>query len=70
MSSSDKSTSYSRDRAMTHKLESQRRYLREKYANLNREVVEMEVQLNIPVRWRVDDESYIAAMQYIAERKY
>ncbi|KAI9060960.1 hypothetical protein FKP32DRAFT_1678555 [Trametes sanguinea] len=63
-------TDYDADLSNTRKLETRRRYLRERVKQLTAEVAEMEVALNIEIRWQPCDASYKQTLQYIATRKY
>ncbi|KAH9951708.1 hypothetical protein B0H21DRAFT_842744 [Amylocystis lapponica] len=61
---------YYTETSRTRKLETERRYLSEKYEALLRDVVAMEVRLDIANRWQPGDPEYVAASQYLATRKY
>ncbi|KAI0323240.1 hypothetical protein GY45DRAFT_1213278, partial [Cubamyces sp. BRFM 1775] len=63
-------TDYDADLSQTRKLETRRRYLRERVKQLTAEVNEMEVALNITSRWQPGDAMYRETLQYIATRKY
>ncbi|KAL7283898.1 hypothetical protein ACG7TL_001170 [Trametes sanguinea] len=63
-------TDYDADLSATRKLETRRRYLRERVNQLTAEVADMEVALNIEVRWQPGDASYRQTLQYMATRKY
>ncbi|OSD07636.1 hypothetical protein PYCCODRAFT_1359298 [Trametes coccinea BRFM310] len=63
-------TDYDTDLSMTRKLETRRRYLRERVKQLTAEVTEMEVALNIEARWQPCDALYQQTLQYMATRKY
>ncbi|KAI9063698.1 hypothetical protein FKP32DRAFT_1676382 [Trametes sanguinea] len=63
-------TDYDADLSNTRKLETRRRYLRERVKQLTAEVAEMEVALNIETRWQPCDATYKQTLQYIATRKY
>ncbi|KAI0350003.1 hypothetical protein OH77DRAFT_1576588 [Trametes cingulata] len=61
---------YNADLSITRKLETRRRYLRERVRQVTAEVTAMEVALNIMNRWQPEDLAYRETLQYIAERKY
>ncbi|KAH9847481.1 hypothetical protein C2E23DRAFT_741522 [Lenzites betulinus] len=63
-------TDYAADLSATRKLETRRRYLRERVAQLTAEVNVMEVRLDIEQRWQPGDSNYREIVQYIAERRY
>ncbi|KAH9885089.1 hypothetical protein C8Q73DRAFT_749296 [Cubamyces lactineus] len=63
-------TDYDADLSQTRKLETRRRYLRERVKQLTEEVNAMEVALNITSRWQPGDTAYRETLQYIATRKY
>ncbi|KAK7689644.1 hypothetical protein QCA50_007437 [Cerrena zonata] len=61
---------YAKAVSTTLKLETRRRVTRERYDNILQEVIELEVQFQIPKRWVPGDPEYMEALKYIAERKY
>ncbi|CDO75653.1 hypothetical protein BN946_scf184941.g6 [Trametes cinnabarina] len=63
-------TDYNSDLSDTRKLETRRRYLRDRLKQLTEEVTDMEEALNIDVRWQPEDPSYWETLQYMATRKY
>ncbi|RDX41460.1 hypothetical protein OH76DRAFT_1459149 [Lentinus brumalis] len=63
-------TSYDADLSATRKLETRRRYLRDRVDRLSADVAEIEVRLGIDNRWEPSDEKYINATKYIATRTY
>ncbi|KAI0349439.1 hypothetical protein OH77DRAFT_1507473 [Trametes cingulata] len=62
-------TNYDADLSATRKLETSRRYLRERVAQLTAEVNAMEVSLNISTRWQPGDSQYNDIVKYISERR-
>ncbi|KAI0707556.1 hypothetical protein C8T65DRAFT_576556 [Cerioporus squamosus] len=63
-------TSYDGDLSATRKLETRRRYLRDRVDRLSADVTEIEVRLGIETRWSRTDEKYVNATKYIATRTY
>ncbi|OSD02720.1 hypothetical protein PYCCODRAFT_1444831 [Trametes coccinea BRFM310] len=63
-------TDYDADLSSTRKLETQRRYLRDRLKQLTKEVADMEAAMNIDVRWQPEDVAYRETLQYMATRKY
>ncbi|RDX49545.1 hypothetical protein OH76DRAFT_1418305 [Lentinus brumalis] len=63
-------TSYDDDLSATRKLETRRRYLRDRVDRLSADVTEIEVRLGIDKRWEPTDEKYTSATKYIATRTY
>ncbi|KAL7283107.1 LOW QUALITY PROTEIN: hypothetical protein ACG7TL_002532 [Trametes sanguinea] len=63
-------TDYDADLSSTRKLETQRRYLRDRLKQLTKEVANMEAAMNIDVRWQPEDVAYRETLQYMATRKY
>ncbi|KAL7280958.1 hypothetical protein ACG7TL_005907 [Trametes sanguinea] len=63
-------TDYDADLSATRKLETRRRYLRERMEQLTAEVNAMEVRMEINNRWQPGDAQYREVVQYIAERRY
>ncbi len=63
-------TSYDSDLSATRKLETRRRYLRDRVDRLSADVTEIEVRLGIDTRWQPTDEKYVNATKYIATRAY
>ncbi|KAI0367348.1 hypothetical protein BV20DRAFT_1037720 [Pilatotrama ljubarskyi] len=63
-------TDYNADLSATRKLETSRRYLRERVAQLMAEVNAMEVELNITTRWQPGDSQYNEVIKYISKRRY
>ncbi|KAH9916348.1 hypothetical protein B0H21DRAFT_703065 [Amylocystis lapponica] len=61
---------YYAETSRTRKLETERRFLAERYETVLREVVAMEVHMNIMNRWQPTDAEYVAAAKYITTRKY
>ncbi|RDX48316.1 hypothetical protein OH76DRAFT_1456309 [Lentinus brumalis] len=63
-------TTYEADLSATRKLETRRRYLRERVDQLSADVIAIEVRLGIDQRWTPMDARYKDAVKYIAERTY
>ena len=63
-------TNYAGDLSVTRKLESQRRDLKDRIQQLNTELLRMEGNLPLRRRWEPDDPEYVAALKYLATRKY
>ena len=63
-------TDYAGDLSATRKLETRRRYLRERVKQLTEELNEMEVAMNIDVRWQPEDRMFRDTLQYMSTRKY
>ncbi|EIW56750.1 uncharacterized protein TRAVEDRAFT_127597 [Trametes versicolor FP-101664 SS1] len=63
-------TDYTADLSATRKLETRRRYLRERVEQLTAEVNAMEVRLDIASRWQPGDSNYREVIKYISERRY
>ena len=61
---------YSSELSKTRRLETERRYADERRQALLKDVVEMEVKLNITTRWQPSFPEYIHAVQYLERRKY
>ncbi len=63
-------TTYDADLSATRKLETRRRYLRDRVDQLTADVNEIEVRFGIEKRWEPMDEKYLKAVKYIATRTY
>ncbi|CDO69485.1 hypothetical protein BN946_scf184662.g5 [Trametes cinnabarina] len=63
-------TDYDADLSQTRKLETQRRYLRERVKQLTAEVNMMEVSLNITTRWQPTDTMYLEQYNAAAKELY
>lgn len=61
---------YTRDTTKTRHLESERRHARQEHARVSLEVCELEVMMDIKDRWTPATPEYIAAVQYLQERRY
>lgn len=69
-SSSGGPIDYSAELSQTRKAESARRLAAERRQQVLVEVVAMEVQMGIAVRWQPSDSQYMATVKYISERHY
>ncbi|KAF8170782.1 hypothetical protein BJ912DRAFT_860927 [Pholiota molesta] len=69
-STANPSLMYSSDLSKTRLLETERRYADERRASIHRELVEMEVKMEITTRWHASMPEYIEARQYMSRRKY
>lgn len=63
-------TTYEADLSATRKLETRRRFLRERVDQLSADVIAIEVRLGIDQRWTPMDARYKHAVKYLAERTY
>ncbi|KAI0746795.1 hypothetical protein C8Q80DRAFT_1220069 [Daedaleopsis nitida] len=63
-------TDYYGDASATVRLEGRRRELDERVTRLTSQVIAMEVQMNITVRWRPGDKEYEETARYIDTRRY
>lgn len=61
---------YSSDAASTARLESKRRLVNERHAQVLQDVITLEVQLNITSRWVPSSREYRETQKYITERRY
>lgn len=62
--------SYNEELSRTRKAETERRVAAERYAQLQHDVVAMEVALGITTRWQPADEEYKETIKYMSERTY
>lgn len=63
-------SSYSEELSKTRKAETERRIAAERYAQIQHDVVAMEVALGITTRWQPADQEYIQTIKYISEHAY
>ncbi|KAI0674940.1 hypothetical protein C8Q78DRAFT_1075288 [Trametes maxima] len=63
-------TTYSTDASATRKVETRRRFLRDRLAVLQLEVATLEIKLGIDIRWQAGDTQYVKVLDYIATRRY
>lgn len=63
-------SSYSEELSRTRKAETERRVAAERYAQLQHDVVSMEVALGITTRWQPADPEYIQTVKYMSECAY
>lgn len=65
-----RSLTYTSELSKTRQLETERRYARERYDRVLREVLELEYQMGITKRWTTTTVEYIETVRYISERRY
>ena len=65
-----RSSTYTSELSKTCRLETERRYARERYDRVLREVLELEDQMGITKRWTPATLEYIETVRYISERRY
>jgi hypothetical protein len=61
---------YAHDHSYTQRLETERRYLRERHDTVLREVLALEVQMGLGERWTPTSTQYKDTLRYISMRKY
>lgn len=65
-----KSSTYTSDLSKTRRLETERRYARERHDRVLHQVLELEDHMGIPKRWTPLTPEYVETIHYISERRY
>jgi hypothetical protein len=68
--SSLRSSTYTSDLSKTRRLETERRYARERHDKVLHQVLELEDHMGITKRWMPDTPEYAETVRYISERRY
>lgn len=65
-----KSPTYTSDLSKTRRLETERRYARERHDKVLHQVLELEDHMGIMKRWTPATTEYVETVRYISERRY